>query len=138
MLMQDHSPHYFCRLAPLDETEVFSYVLRLETFSVNELGSGFLFFTGVVIVIIPLLFYLFGIYSRYWIYASVEELLLLSGATTLGAAISGTVSLVAAWIIPDMMVPRSIPFIFWPLALLVTGGAALCGAVVCSVCAAPS
>ncbi len=100
---------------------VFSYVLRLDTFSVNEFGSGFLFFTGVVIAVMPLLFYLFGIYSRYWIYASVEELLLLSGATTLGAAISGVIGLVTAWIIPDLTLPRSIPFIFWPLALLVTG-----------------
>jgi FlaA1/EpsC-like NDP-sugar epimerase len=100
---------------------VLSYVLRLEIFSFDYLGSGFLFFTGMVCVIIPLLFYLCGIYSRYWIYASVEELLLLSGATTLGAAISGAVSLLAAWIIPDMLLPRSIPFIFWPLALLVTG-----------------
>jgi FlaA1/EpsC-like NDP-sugar epimerase len=100
---------------------VLSYVLRLETFSVNQLGSGFLFFTAVVVVVIPLLFYLFGIYSRYWLYASVEELLLLSGATTLGAAISGVIGLIAAWIIPDMSLPRSIPFIFWPLALLVTG-----------------
>src|SRR5512139_3443252 len=100
---------------------VLSYVLRLETFSFNQLGSGFLFFTGVVIVVIPLLFYLFGIYSRYWIYASVEELLLLSGATTLGTAVSGVIGLVAAWTIPDMTLPRSIPFIFWPLALLMTG-----------------
>jgi FlaA1/EpsC-like NDP-sugar epimerase len=61
---------------------VFSYVLRLDTFSFNVSGSGFLFFTGIVIVVIPLTFYLFGIYSRYWIYASVEELLLLTGATT--------------------------------------------------------
>jgi FlaA1/EpsC-like NDP-sugar epimerase len=100
---------------------VLSYVLRLETFYFNQLGFGFLFFTGVVVVVIPLLFYLFGIYSRYWVYASVEELLLLSGATTLGAAISGVIGLVTAWIMPDMMLPRSIPFIFWPLALLVTG-----------------
>jgi FlaA1/EpsC-like NDP-sugar epimerase len=98
-----------------------SYVLRLEIFSFSQLGSGFLLFTGVVIVVIPLLFFLFGIYSRYWIYASVDELLLLSGATTLGAAISGVIGLLAAWAIPDMTLPRSIPFIFWPLALLVTG-----------------
>ncbi len=100
---------------------VLSYMLRLETFSFNQLGSGFLFFTGVVIIVIPFLFYLFGIYSRYWIYASVEELLLLSGATTLGAAISGVIGLIVAWGVPDMTLPRSIPFIFWPLALLVTG-----------------
>ena len=100
---------------------VLSYVLRLETFSVAQVGSGFFFFTSVVVVVIPLLFYFFGIYSRYWIYASVEELLLLSGAITLGAAISGAIGLVTAWIVPDMSLPRSIPFIFWPLALVVTG-----------------
>lgn len=100
---------------------VLSYVLRLETFRFDQLGTGFVFFTGAVIVVIPLLFYFLGIYSRYWIYASVEELLLLSGAATLGTAISGVTGLVASWIIPDMTLPRSIPFIFWPLALLVTG-----------------
>ena len=100
---------------------VMSYVLRLDTFSFSYLGSGFLFFTAVVIVIIPLLFYAFGIYSRYWIYASVDELLLLSGATTLGAALSGVIGFVTAWMIPDMQLPRSIPFIFWPIALLMTG-----------------
>ncbi len=100
---------------------VFSYVLRLETFSFNQLGSGFLLFAGIVVVVIPLLFYFFGIYSRYWLYASVEELLLLSGATTLGAAISGVIGLIVAWTVSDIALPRSIPFIFWPLALLVTG-----------------
>jgi FlaA1/EpsC-like NDP-sugar epimerase len=100
---------------------VLSYVLRLETFSVAQVGSGFFFFTSVVVVVIPLVFYFFGIYSRYWVYASVEELLLLSGAVTLGAAISGTIGLVTTWLVPDMSMPRSIPFIFWPLALVVTG-----------------
>jgi FlaA1/EpsC-like NDP-sugar epimerase len=100
---------------------VLSYMLRLETFSFSQFGSGFMLFTGVVIVVIPLLFFLFGIYSRYWIYASVDELLLLSGATTLGAAVSGVIGFLAAWASPDITLPRSIPFIFWPLALLVTG-----------------
>lgn len=100
---------------------VLSYVLRLETFDFEQLGVGFLFFTGSVIIIIPLWFYLLGIYSRYWLYASVEELLLLTSAMTLGVAMSGAVSLVATWAVPQMLLPRSIPFIFWPVALLVTG-----------------
>ncbi|HSD84064.1 MAG TPA: nucleoside-diphosphate sugar epimerase/dehydratase, partial [Anaerolineae bacterium] len=100
---------------------ILSYVLRLETFHIDQLGSGFLFFTGVVIVVVPLWFYLLGIYSRYWLYASVEELLLLSSAMTLGAATSGAISLVATWAVPSITLPRSIPFIFWPVALLVTG-----------------
>ena len=100
---------------------VLSYVLRLETFSVDQFGSGFLLFTSLVVVVMPLLFFLFGIYSRYWIYASVDELMLLTSTATLGAIICGVVGLIAAWLIPDMTLPRSIPFIFWPLALLVTG-----------------
>jgi FlaA1/EpsC-like NDP-sugar epimerase len=100
---------------------VLSYVLRLETFSVAQVGSGFIFFTSLVVVVIPLVFFFFGIYARYWVYASVEELLLLSGAVTLGVAVCGTVGLVTAWLVPDMSLPRSIPFIFWPLALVVTG-----------------
>lgn len=100
---------------------VMSYVLRLETFSLSQFGAGFFFFTSIVIVVFPLLFLFFGIYARYWIYASVEELLLLSGVVTLGAAVCGTIGLVTAWFVPDMNLPRSIPFIFWPLALVVTG-----------------
>jgi FlaA1/EpsC-like NDP-sugar epimerase len=122
-LVQQMRNRYFFTLdiALLVMAVVLSYVMRLETFTFSQLGSGFLLFTGAVVIVIPLLFFLFGIYSRYWIYASVEELLLLSGATTLGAAICGVIGLVAAWAIPDMTLPRSIPFIFWPLALLVTG-----------------
>ncbi len=100
---------------------VLSYVLRLEAFYVAQVGAGFLFFTAVVVIVIPTVFYFLGIYARYWAYASVEELLLLTGAVTLGVAISGTIALVAAWIVPVMALPRSIPFIFWPLALIVTG-----------------
>ena len=122
-IVQQLRNRYFFALdiALLVAAVVLSYVLRLETFYFDQLGSGFVFFSSVVIIIIPLLFYFLGIYSRYWVYASVEELLLLSSATTLGAALSGAVGLVAAWIIPDMTLPRSIPFIFWPLALLMTG-----------------
>ena len=100
---------------------VFSYVLRLESFVFAQVGTGFLFFTVVVIIVMPTVFYFFGIYSRYWPYASIEELLLLSGAVTLGAAISGTIGLVGDWLLPEVSIPRSIPFIFLVLALIATG-----------------
>ncbi len=112
---------FFLDVVLLAVAVVFSYVLRLETFSVEQVGAGFFFFTSVVVIVIPVVFYFFGVYSRYWIYASVEELLLLSGAVTLGTAISGTIGLVSVWIVPNMTLPRSIPFIFLPLALVVTG-----------------
>ena len=44
----------------------------------------FLLFTGLALVIIPLVFLRTGVYARYWRYASVEEFVLLAGAVTIG------------------------------------------------------
>jgi FlaA1/EpsC-like NDP-sugar epimerase len=101
-----------------------SYILRLEDFPVTELQSGWLFFTASAVLVIPLVFYLFGIYARYWLYASVEEMLLLVAAVAIGAAVVGSASLIAVRVLPTgtLQLPRSIPFIFFPVALCVTAG----------------
>ncbi len=101
-----------------------SYVLRLETFTFKDIASGFVFFGGLAAFIIPGVFYLFGLYTRYWVYASVEEMLLLAGSVAMGAGLVGTVSLIVVSILPPntIQLPRSIPFIFFPLALSATAG----------------
>lgn len=109
-------------VALLVAASVFSYIFRLDAFNFEQMGPGFLLFTSCVVIIVPTVFYWAGVYSRYWIYASVDELMLLSGSVTLGVAISATVSWLSIWLfLPTIALPRSIPFIFWPLALLATG-----------------
>ena len=64
-----------------------------------------------------------GIYSRYWRYASVDELLLLAGSVTIGVVVTAALSLAIAFLVPGAPnVPRSIPFIFLLLALVATAG----------------
>ncbi|PKO20212.1 MAG: polysaccharide biosynthesis protein, partial [Chloroflexi bacterium HGW-Chloroflexi-1] len=72
-----------------------SFVLRLEKLELGAHRPGFFLFTGVVLVIAPLVFRRAGVYARYWRYASVEEMLLLVGAVTAAAVLAGAVSLVA-------------------------------------------
>ncbi|MFN8596869.1 MAG: nucleoside-diphosphate sugar epimerase/dehydratase [Anaerolineae bacterium] len=101
-----------------------SYILRLETFKFGQMWSGFAFYSLLAVTIIPLIFYVFGIYARYWVYASVEEMTLLATAVTIGAAIAGGLGLIVLRLLPvgTLNLPRSIPFIFFPIALCVTAG----------------
>ena len=99
-----------------------SYALRLETFALDSLWSGLLFYAACAVIVIPLLFYIFGLYARYWMYASVEDMTVLIMAVSIGAAICGMIGLLASRLILNFGLPRSIPFIFWPLAIAVTAG----------------
>lgn len=100
-----------------------SYVLRLETLDLGAHWPGFLLFTGLALVITPLVFGRAGVYARYWRYASVEELLLLAGAVTTAVVLVGAISLAAVQFLPgDWPLPRSIPLIFLLLALVATAG----------------
>ncbi len=93
-----------------------SYVLRLEKFDLSVHWPGFLLFTALALVITPLVFRRAGVYSRYWRYASVEEMLLLIGAVTAAAVLAGAISLAAVQFLPGASppqrhppLPRSIP-----------------------------
>ena len=112
---------FFLDVVLLMVASVLAYALRLDAFNFDQVGYGFLCFTLYAVMIVPTVFWLLGIYSRYWVYASVDELLWLSGAVTLGVAVSGALSWITAWISPGVNIPRSIPFIFLPLALAATG-----------------
>ena len=108
-----------------------SYVLRLERFDWAVYGVGFLLFVGLACVIVPIVFRWAGIYSRYWRYASVDEMLLLAGAVTIAVLLTGAISLAAVRLLPAKPVlPRSIPFIFLLLALAADRRSALRCAVV--------
>jgi FlaA1/EpsC-like NDP-sugar epimerase len=100
-----------------------SYVLRLETFDLGARWPGFFLFVGLALLITPLVFWYAGVYTRYWRYASAEELLLLSGATTTASVLIGAASLTVVQFLPRIsQFPRSIPLIFLLLALAATAG----------------
>ena len=93
-----------------------SFVLRLEKLELGAHRPGFFLFTGVVLVVAPLVFRRAGVYSRYWRYASIEEMLLLVGAVTAAAVLAGAISLAAVQFLPGASppqrhppLPRSIP-----------------------------
>ncbi len=101
-----------------------SFALRL------DLGPLFLDYVphmwmmvGVALVIKPLVYYLFGMYRRYWVYASTRELLLVAIAT---ATASIGVALVIMLVIPigwlPARFPRSVLGIDWLLSLFSVGG----------------
>jgi len=103
-----------------------SYVLRLETLDLAGYWTGFVFFAGLVLLIIPLTFHWTGVYARYWRYASVEELLLLFSSVNVGVVLAGGIGLEAARLLPglpeDFVLPRSVPLIFLLVALAATAG----------------
>lgn len=94
-----------------------SFVLRLETFDLKSYWTSYAHVCLAAIVITPLVFRAFGIYRRYWRYASFEEVLLLCGATSLAMGAAAILLALLDLVMPVIAtVPRSIPFIVPPIA----------------------
>jgi FlaA1/EpsC-like NDP-sugar epimerase len=100
-----------------------SYVLRLERFDIAPFWISCLLFGLAATGITVFVFKTSGLYARYWRYASVDELLLLIGATTVSVVAASLVTAVFAWLLfYGFFYPRSIPLIFLLLAIVVTAG----------------
>ncbi len=100
-----------------------SFVLRLEHLDLQRYWTPAALFTALILVITPLIFYRMGMYARYWRYASIEELLALTLAILAAAGLAGGIGLVSSRMLVSIAdLPRSIPFIFFLLALVVTAG----------------
>src|SRR4051794_3426051 len=69
-----------------------SYVLRLDRLGLREHWPGAILFTALVVPLTLLIFWRAGIYSRDWRYASIEELVLLAGGTTVAVALAAVLS----------------------------------------------
>jgi FlaA1/EpsC-like NDP-sugar epimerase len=112
-------------LLPL--TVMVSYILRFEGSNFAGYQSSLFIFAVLSTVITPVVFYWAGVYSRFWRYASVEELQRLIGAVTTSSVLiaGGTwVGLFLADVLhltsDSPVLPRSIPFIFLLLAVPAT------------------
>jgi len=106
-------------------------VAALGSFALRtDLGPLFMFYLpqaywllGVALVVKPLVYYLFGLYRRLWVYASIQELKLIIVAVTTASVLVSViiVSLRAINVIPYF--PRSTLPIDWLLSLILIGGA---------------
>jgi FlaA1/EpsC-like NDP-sugar epimerase len=89
-----------------------SFFARLDSFEMEEYRVSLWVYLGIALVVKPLIFRVFGLYRRYWHYASMSEVVTIVGAN--GAATFGVI-LLAYLIAPIFLaftpVPRSIPFI---------------------------
>lgn len=108
-----------------------SFALRLDGFNFFGYERSFLVFTALATIIPPFVFLLLGVYARYWRYASVEDVRLLSVAVAVAVLLISGCTVVALRFFPTGLVslltlrfttgtpvlPRSIPFIFFLLAL---------------------
>jgi FlaA1/EpsC-like NDP-sugar epimerase len=99
------------------------YVLRL------ELGAAFIFYfpsalwmMGTALLIKPMVYYLFGLYRRLWIYASIQEMKVIALAVTT-ASIVVSLTMVAMFVQGFFIgFPRSVLIIDWLLSLAFVGG----------------
>lgn len=97
-----------------------SYVLRLERLNIEPFWESFFLAALVSSLLTIIIFYRIGIYSRYWRYASVNELLLLAGGVTIATFGAAMITLLVAYLFWEGRYPRSTPLIFSFLAIGVT------------------
>jgi FlaA1/EpsC-like NDP-sugar epimerase len=103
-----------------------SYALRLDRHDLTPHWPSFVILTVMLMLVTPLVFRWMGIYSRYWRYTSIDELWLLTSATAISVAVSDTLSIVTVRLLAiQLPIPRSIPFILLPLALIAIAGSRL-------------
>jgi FlaA1/EpsC-like NDP-sugar epimerase len=101
-----------------------SFALRI------NLGPRFLDFVpqalvmlAIALVVKPIIYHLFGLYRRYWVYASTRELLLIATATATASVVVFLfiVLAIASRSLPAEF-PRTVVIIDWLLSILSVGG----------------
>ncbi len=100
-----------------------SYLLRLELIVIFPTYQySLLWMLGIVVIIKPIVYYLFGIYRRLWRYASTRELVLILAAVTTASMVvsAAMIGLFAARVFIGF--PRSILVIDWLLSIALVGG----------------
>ncbi|MGW8143431.1 MAG: polysaccharide biosynthesis protein [Anaerolineales bacterium] len=100
-----------------------SFALRL------ELGPLFVYYlpqaiTMIVVALMvkPLVYYSFGLYSRVWAYASMRELKIITAAVTIASVIVALIIALLTFLQYYQGFPRSVLAIDWLLSLLAVGG----------------
>ncbi len=102
-----------------------SYALRLEFTPdfVRYYVQGALWLACLGLAIKPLVYFYFGFYRRLWIYASINELKLITMAVTSASVIISVIFVSLYWLgVVGPGFPRSVLAIDWLLSLLLVGG----------------
>lgn len=100
-----------------------SFVLRVPLTEVYFVYlEPFLYMLVLALVLKPLIYRRFGLYQRFWVYASARELVTISLAVTTTSLILAAIlfGLFGAGIVDSF--PRSVPILDWMLSLLMVGG----------------
>jgi len=97
-----------------------SFLVRLDDLPQGNTLLGWFILTTIATPVHLIVFRCFGIYSRYWRYASIDELLLLISAISLAMIISTPVAFIVAGMTPMALLPRSVPVIFFCFGLAAT------------------
>jgi FlaA1/EpsC-like NDP-sugar epimerase len=102
---------------------VLSYLLRLEFLQVIY---DYLFNVGVMLLIAlplkPLIYRWFGLYQRFWAYASAREMVTITLAVTTASAVVGGIMYLLNGLQVFTYFARSVPIIDWMLSLILVGG----------------
>ncbi len=115
-----------------------SFALRLDVGQLPFYFTGMLIMCGVALLIKIPTYYFFGLYRRMWIYASTNELRLITAAVTTGSVLTSGVMLAllfADLVVPGM--PRSALGIDWLLSLVLIGASRFALRVLAEQSAAP-
>ncbi len=114
----------------LAATPTLALALRLDSLmGALAYGSALIYFTILSLLLKPALFFVFGLYRRFWRYASVEEMISIlvavaSASLLIGGLFFGLMQLNLEILGLDIerQLPRSLPMIDGLLTLLVVGG----------------
>lgn len=102
---------------------ILSFVFRLE---IRQILVDYLptlsWMLAVALLVKPLAFYWFGLYRRFWAYASTKEAITISGAVTITSIIVAGIMFTLWGFEYFEFFPRSIPIIDWMVSLLLIGG----------------
>src|SRR5512146_1480946 len=115
-----------------------SFALRLDAAQLPYYIPAMLIMCMVALLIKIPVYYLFGLYRRMWVYASTNELRLITAAVTTGSVLTSGVMLVllfAVLILPGM--PRSALGIDWLLSLVLIGASRFALRILAEQSAAP-
>ena len=115
-----------------------SFALRLDVGQLPFYFPAILIMMGVALLAKVPVYYAFGLYRRLWIYASTNELRLITVAVTTASVLtSGLMLLLVSfgWVLPGM--PRSSLGIDWLLSLVLIGGSRFALRILAEQSAAP-
>ena len=100
-----------------------SFLLRFNETEMATYSNTILIYAALAILIKLPIFYAFGIYRRYWRYASVNDLLSIAAITFLAATVVMVIiTSFVSFFIPIGVVPRSLPFLDWLVSMALIGG----------------